>query len=555
MYRLLFVDDEEIILQGLVELIEGQSLMDLEVNYAYSAKDALKLMQKTRIDIVVTDIEMPQMNGLQLQKEIRKQWPHCKVIFLTGYDEFSYAHEAIRNDGFDFLLKTESDETIIQAIVRAMSELASQVELEQLIQSARSKMKTALPYLKKDYFSKLLAGNGKLLNSLGQTLSDLQIPLKESSPLTVLLGRVDVMHPRFESYDYALIQFAIQNIAEDFLGVSAKLISFTYSNHELVWLIQPPESIDDSDQAKSLFMSFVNGSLEVIQSTCKKLLGVEISFVSSSQLLEWSDIAAAFDALQRIMESSMGMGKELLLTDAVFQERSTQGPGEYPQRVRIQLKQLQELKAFFEQGDQQAYFQLFTELALMVDQEPLLGEKLKVEIFAFVSYMFISYINSWAIEAQIGGQVDLDRLMKLQKHRNWQEATDYFKTLAHVIFAEKSNHLFEIERDLITQIREYIQDHLAEDLSLTKIADVVSLNPSYLSRVYKQTTGNGLSEDIMSIRLKKSIEMLKQPNFRIHEISAAMGFVSDNYFYRFFKKHMNVTPHEFREREREVNKR
>jgi len=421
MYRLLLVDDEEVILRGLVELIEEHDLPELEVVYAFSAREALGLMHDLRVDIVMTDIEMPQMTGLQMHKEIIRQWPHCKVIFLTGYDEFSYAQEAIRHHSFDFLLKTESDDQIIQTIQRAVDQLDSQFELEHLIQSARAQMRTALPYLQKAFFSELLAGSPARMSGLQQRFAELQVPLVESLPLMVVLGKLELWQSKFHSHEQPLLQFAIQNIAEELLSPSSRVVLFASGKDELVWFIQPleAEAVED-EQAERRLMSFVNGSLEAIQSTCQKLLKTEIALYTENQWGSWLE-----------------------------------APGMY-----IQAKQLASETA-------------------------------------------------------------------------------------------RTNERSETEQHLIARIHTYIHDHLAQEVSLTSIAQEVSLNPSYLSRTYKQITGKSLSEEIASIRLRKSIALLKQPHYRMHEISAAVGFVSDNYFYRFFKKYMNVTPQEFRERESE----
>lgn len=543
MYRLLFVDDEEFIVQGLVQLIEEQSLADVEVCSAYSAHEALTIMRQSRIDIVITDIEMPKMNGLELQKEIRKQWPNCKVIILTGYDEFTYAHEAIRNQGFDYLLKTESDEVIVRTIKNALQELSSQVTIERLISSAKLQRVEALPSLRKDFFTELLSGKLSLLKSLNVSFSELQVPLDGNSPVLAVLGRIDRWPPGFALPDQALMRFSIQNIAQEFFGTSARMLSFELSKNELIWLIQPMEI----NSSGTMFHRFVSGSLESTQFTCGKLLKMGISFVYGSELLEWRLIAEKFDELKRMMNSSLGMGKELLLTDTVYRERVLQAQNEYPRHIRMQLRTLQDLNESLVQGDRRTFFEGFDELIHLAEREPVYGHKLKMELTAYFSYLFISFTNSWAVEDRIGHETASDMLLHLLTFRSWEDAKSEFHELANLIFTHRSNRLRQIENDLIGTVREYIQLHLSEDLSLTKIADVVSLSPSYLSRVYKQSTGNALSEDIADIRLKKSIEMLKQPHYRMHEISAALGFVSDNYFYRFFKKHMNVTPQEFRE--------
>lgn len=96
MFRLLIVDDEEIIVNSLYEIFNSLPEIELDVYKAYSAQEAIDWLSRTRIDIVLSDIMMPEIDGLQLLEEIHKRWPFCKVIFLTGYEKFDYIYGALQ---------------------------------------------------------------------------------------------------------------------------------------------------------------------------------------------------------------------------------------------------------------------------------------------------------------------------------------------------------------------------------------------------------------------------------------------------------------------------
>lgn len=101
MYRLLIVDDEPYIVDGLQALVEQWDLPEeLDVRCAYSADEALEAADLAKIDVCLTDIRMPGMDGIRLQGEMLRRWPQCKVIFLTGYDDFEYAQSAIRGEAW-----------------------------------------------------------------------------------------------------------------------------------------------------------------------------------------------------------------------------------------------------------------------------------------------------------------------------------------------------------------------------------------------------------------------------------------------------------------------
>ena len=115
MRRILIVDDEPIIVRGLLSVL-GERLPDVDLYSAGSGMEALSLLAETRMDIVVSDMAMPGMDGLQLMKRIHADWPECRVIFLSGHNEFDMIYQAIQNEAVTFILKTEGFDKIIAAL-------------------------------------------------------------------------------------------------------------------------------------------------------------------------------------------------------------------------------------------------------------------------------------------------------------------------------------------------------------------------------------------------------------------------------------------------------
>ena len=119
-YRLLIVDDEPYILDWLVGLFLIQQDDALSVYRAADAEEALVLMQRHRIDVVLSDIMMPGLDGMEFSRQVLQRWPACKFIFLTAYDRFDYIYTAMDSGIIDYVLKTESDERILGAVDKAV---------------------------------------------------------------------------------------------------------------------------------------------------------------------------------------------------------------------------------------------------------------------------------------------------------------------------------------------------------------------------------------------------------------------------------------------------
>jgi len=185
-YGLLVVDDEKIIADGLYDFFNNEFNGYLRLYKAYSAIQALEVMGNDKIDIVLTDINMPKLSGLDMHKEIIKKWPRCKVIFLTGYNEFEYIQTAIRNNGIDYILKSEDDEVTLNAVRKALSILEKEFSNEELVETVQKNLYYLETYLENgqedafnDVFNQLISvmknkRSDQYIKSVNRIVSNIQ---------------------------------------------------------------------------------------------------------------------------------------------------------------------------------------------------------------------------------------------------------------------------------------------------------------------------------------------------------------------------------------------
>ena len=129
MYRMMIVDDEERIANSIYDLMDER--FDFELYRCYSAMAALDVIRTMRFDIVITDIAMPGMSGLELLNKVQAIWPKCHFLILTAYDSFDYAYETLRHDRVDYLLKIESYDTICQCVERKLQDIQKERSREE----------------------------------------------------------------------------------------------------------------------------------------------------------------------------------------------------------------------------------------------------------------------------------------------------------------------------------------------------------------------------------------------------------------------------------------
>ncbi|MBD0380894.1 response regulator transcription factor [Paenibacillus sedimenti] len=542
MFRLMIVDDEPIIVDGLFETFRGMGNPDLEIYRAYTPAQAVETISIYKIDLVFTDIRMPGMTGIELQQLIVEQWPRCKVIFLSGYNDFNYVQKAIRAGGYDYILKTEGEDKILEAFHKAVKDISFQLEEEQLLQKAKRTMQEAVPILQKEYLISLTDdAKPEQTESRIKRFHDLQIPLHADAPVLLLICRVDDWFELMNYSDKSLLLYAIHNIVEEYLQDTI-LISLSVQSNQLLFMLQPKLKL----QAEARFLHIVEETLDSIQGTCKSLIKLPISMFLSARLVPWEGLGKQIAKLTHLLRRGIGQNKEIILMEQDNLSEHYVGQNQIDEIGYVLFrKQISQLEVCLESGQQEDFEKTFLE---MVNEIKLLGPFIQRQYYFTVAMMLINYMNNLNITAEIGRDIDIHSMLSMDEHKTWVSSCRYLLEVSGLVFQFKSKEVIDKSYELIEHLKQFIQKHLNEELSLTRLAGMVHLNPSYLSRFFKQMTGTVLTDYITGLRIAKAKSLLRETDLKIQDIAPQVGFDSPAYFIRLFKKEMHVTPSEYRDK-------
>ncbi|ULL17103.1 response regulator [Paenibacillus sp. H1-7] len=554
MYHILIVDDEPRIVNMLYEQLLDWRLVELEVYRAYSAPEALSIIESTKIHIVLTDIHMPGITGLELQAKINKLWPRCKVIFLTGYNDFDYIQQAMRNGAFDFILKIEEDDAIIAAVNKALTSLQNEMVLEQYMYRAEQQLQAARPMLQKEYLWSLLQGEMPRSQVTSERFQELYFPLTRHAKVMLVAGRIDQWPDGTRPTDKSLLHYALENIAVEYLDSTKHMIcSFPTSN--FVWFIQPKNNKGEIGEAEwRACVTFVQGTMSDIQSTYEKLMKLPISLSVSSAPVDWLDVPVQYVKLQQSLWMGLGPGDGIIVSEQDSQSLhgggGAHGMGRIKQEVVLHLRKVKQLQTCLESGDKEPFAELYKEITELAhsclansDYHPYVIELQHALIAAY-----LSHINQSELMQTLSERMNMEPLLGKRCFQSWEEAETYFTKLADLLFSVKGHEQRNRTGRILTSVNQYIEQHLADNLSLDVLADLVALHPAYLSRLYKQSMGMRLSDYIKTVRLNKAKELLVHTHLKIHEVAVQVGFETSYYFSKVFKKEMLLTPQEYRER-------
>jgi two-component system response regulator YesN len=562
MIRLLIVDDEEIIVNGLYEIFRNLKELDLDIYRAYSGEEAIEWLSKTRIDIVLTDIRMPMIDGMELLAVIQKSWPQCKTIFLTGYAEFEYVYQAIQHNNVSYILKNEDHDKVIAAVESAINEIKRGIRIENFIHTAKEQMDMAQELFQNDYFLHLLR-EGTALDLDRTQFEKLGIPLHPGYPVILLLGNLENVPADISYWDKIQYLYSIRLLISQHISSEINGVYVIDRDFGFIMLLQPKKlygmarSEPADDDIYSRCITYLKGMLEVIQTSCRESLSMSVSFSLGGEACNWDELSNKYYSLNQMLNYRIGKCMETLLVDNTFEDKVLNAGRKTEltyldtdcelnemlrkQRYKISLEQL------LEAGLRDEYFSSLSSIAEPIRKIKVRENLLATEAFFMVSVSILSYINRWKLNGKIPLQIDLNKLTDAGRHESWSSAVEYLYSLSDFLF-RLQNEEQKKRADIATDyIQKYVKDHLKEDLSLVRLAEQVYLNPSYLSRLFKQVKGINLSEFIDNARIKAAKEMLEKNIIKIHEVAKLTGYDSAASFTRFFRKMAGCSPLEYHE--------
>lgn len=540
MYRLLVVDDETIIADGLHDVFAAFD-PNLAVSKAYSGYEALEVMNRSRVDIVLSDIRMPGLDGLALMAQIHKEWPHCKIIFLTGYDDFDYVYQAIQKPGVSYILKTEGYGRVKDKVREAMAELDRELQVKQMELQSRKRQYTLETLLQSEYFRHLVKGS-RGIGELAADFGKLNIPLDADKPVTVVLAALGLAAREHSHVDRQAAALTVITLADSFLREHVRLIGVPDRYQDVLWLIQPKE--DGAD--RTALTRLLEGTFDWIGQACQEAAGVTLAVTLANAPVSWHQLSRTYELVRQLKDDRVVDGAYMVQSVTLpVPDMEADGADKADHRGSVRrrtyLEEAELLDIHLESGRREEFFNVMENLVSHLGDEPSPAQAM--EGYYAVALVLLAHGNRLAAR----GRGPDHRLLGFDDHPSWRDGFAYLRQIAEELFARRQSSDKKRAEQAIDRIRAHIEAHLHEDLSLIRLAGQVHFNPSYLSRMFKQAAGITLSEYIDESRVKKAKELLKDHELKIAEVGARVGYDAPHSFTRFFKKMTGMTPQEYRD--------
>ncbi|MHA7966870.1 response regulator [Paenibacillus sp. CAU 1782] len=537
MIEVLLVDDESYVTESLNATIPWRELGISHVHQAASPGEALAILEEQSIDILVTDIRMPEMNGLELIGLVKERWPHVRSLLLTGYSDFEYAKKAIQLKAVDYLLKPVNDEAFIGCLASNIEDLKEEWEKADQYHRLMYAIKSDHSVLRQNLMQELLLGRQMSQSALREKLQHYEIKVEPGDSALLMLIQLGRSFTGMDSRSIALMEYAVGNIAEEVFGPSYR-IWHSKAPHDCLAIVA---SVPQGENYSLFRKEYVARRCLDFQEMVSSYLKGDIAIIVS----EWFTMP---EQLGRIYRTSLAAlyrldrGGALVFVEDLPQRGVSGGKG---------IEELYKPPTLIHSLESGQWEAARGKIALALQREEgedaLTREELH-EAFLSISNAFLYLLHREGMAMQDvdpeGFNMLLDRSLigSADKLKSWcDEMLDRLET--QLAESDTNN-----KRHIVKQVQELVTGNLGEETSVKSIADKVFLHPVYLSKMYKNETGESLGDYIIRMRMERAVHMLKSSNKKMYEITTELGYQNPQYFSKIFKKHFGMTPQEYREK-------
>lgn len=542
MIKVFLVEDEAIVRRGIRNNIPWEKEGFEFAGEASDGELAYPMIKKIKPDIVITDIKMPFMDGLELASIIKKELPDTKIIILSGYNEFDYAKKAISIGVTDYQLKPISSEKLLETIKRVGDLVREEQEQKKLLEEYKKENRENMEQSKAKLFYAMVENTlstAEILewgNWLGMDMT--------ASYYTVILLKI-MSSSEENTYQESLVE--CEEKVEQFLQKQECIYYFKRWGEGWFLLVRSEDEEEFSQLIRGLreFMRGVIPEKEKdnlhyfggIGNTVQRLRDVRQSFISANRVFT----ARFFTELNQVITE-----------ENLRKDQEAEKENEDLKDINISNMDRKLLEDFLKVGDvDEAGLFLdtyFEKIGIKNHSSLIFRQYLMVDMFFCVS-KFLEKLggSSQEIVNKFG---DVEEI-KARVHSSSQMC-QYMKEL----FTEAIKLRDSLSQDkysrLLEEAKQYVKQNYANnEISLNMVASHVGISPSYFSTIFRQETGHSFTEYLTEMRMEKARELLRCTNKKTAEISFDVGYKDSHYFSYIFKKTQGVTPKEYRVDKRE----
>lgn len=487
LYKIVIVEDDRIIRKSIINS-DWNSIQAEVVGEASDGERGLEVIKEKNPHLVITDINMPFMDGITFAKKVREINPSIRIIFLTGYDNFAYVHEAVLLKSDDYLLKPINHEILLEK-----AEVALRAWFEE--NQKQEKLTASLPLLQQEFLSQVLFNSAEIdQTDIHNELLKLGIYLTGPEYLIINV-RIQDYSEKIDLYCY---------LKDWQMDTEIEILSFQYNEVFLILSVEEDQT------------AWIDRFTDDLRRTLNKRTKHKVHFTTSSVYSEIQEIETGIIEVKSKMEYKKIQNNVDELNDLEFMDNYD----DYINQVKSYISILQ--------------------------VHNLHLEEVKRFIFSIVAYLCVIFNQQTNKKSDRLNQFEIGQ--KVLQSKSISEVIDVVENLmTQIEHSSNEQNLKEKSDSLVYRALNYIEEHFTDsELSLVTVAKEIHVTPPYLSNLFKGKTDKNFTEYLLELRMNKAKDLLESTRLRVQEIAEEIGYLNPHYFSSSFKKYTKMTPLEYR---------
>lgn len=534
MYKLLIIDDEPLVQAGIRSMLPWEELQISVCGIASNGQLGWEIMEREHPDIVITDVKMPVMSGLELLKKTRDAYPHNDYpafIILTSYEEFQMAKEALTYHAADYLVKIElTPETLKESVMRAIEIIAKSPALSN---SEKESPSTDFQMLQEKFFIRLLHNLYDSPQQFEMLMHDLNIPLSYAAYQCCYFemrnDSIDKMDIQKQIVLYANSYQMLQKIMDKYIAgqqIHACFVTLDRKHGAVILLYDTVSDMGNDTRIDSYLQQICASLISYYKTTLKIGIGTIVSeplAIADS----YQSARAAFASITAPSGianiSNVKSDSCMVFNLSIVKDDLSRAFSEYDETLLSAV--LDQVIALFEEHPSH-YVQaldaacnlLFLSISLMPNGEALL------------SSLFEDYYDGYR---------------SIYRQSTTEQVIIWLHQFRDRLCESFIEHKKEHRHHIVDNVKKYIETHISQRLNLNDVAAVYGISPNYLSSLFKKYNYCGYSEYITERKIAEAKRMMQNGNVKVYEVADALGFENAFYFSKVFKKVEGVSPTEY----------
>ncbi len=532
------MDDEPILRQGIVNKVRKSGIPIDIVGEAGDGITALELIRKEAPDIIMTDIRMPGMDGIEFIEHAQRIKAQLHFIVISGYSDFDYAKRAIRLGVFDYLLKPVEDDQLKDSLSQIINKIEQGRKSADEMISLRNETNLNRETLRQQYMTRMIQqADHPDIRSVerDEQLSRIAGKYRNFLAVVLVLEPIQLPHYSFRAGDENLIWFAVENVMSERMestGREGILFQHSLHEHERVYLLGI-ESLNEN--------VVVQAWLQEVRNGLQNYLKLQVTIAIGTIVDQIEQMPLSYRQAKLALRNKMIHGTGQIYEYESLQKRSAERG--------VLLTDEDESKLFYWLNEYNAIaLQSWIEHRIQSLAQSSSATYMQLEWLCVDLYLlFRKYLLANTSETEwIIGEMD-DLLLWLQQLSAWKDAVNQMQRIAANIVGYLSQSSASSNKDLMEEVKLYMDTHFASSMTLQSISERFYIHPNYFSRRFKEKQGQSFIDYLTAIRMKKAMDWIRETDLQVQQIANKVGFEDASYFTSVFRKFYGHTPKQYRE--------